>query len=279
MSQPALSYQIASLEREVGFSLFVRSGRRVRLTPAGKRLYESLLQIRTLLNRALEECRDESDEARGELLVSWSAVICDRRVIADISSAFQREHPDVSVTIAEADPMDMLGMKGGRQVDVLVTLGEDLGHEANWFSFPLFAEVVACVLSASHPLAASHSLTLDMLRSQTMLLVPADSYRASYKRLADQILASLPAGCVKFMGSSSEAEVNVAAGKDISVKLVRPGSAEPPVPGCVAIPLEPEVTTHVVAAYAGDDPQGVKRLFCKFAQTYCEERLSEGVGR
>src|SRR5947209_16468421 len=40
VSQPAMSQAIASLEREVGIDLFVRTGRSVRLTPAGETVVE-----------------------------------------------------------------------------------------------------------------------------------------------------------------------------------------------------------------------------------------------
>ena len=49
ISQPALSYQIAELERELGVELFVRDRRKVYLTPAGKALLEP---ARELLGRA-----------------------------------------------------------------------------------------------------------------------------------------------------------------------------------------------------------------------------------
>ncbi len=49
ISQPALSYQIAELERELGVELFVRDRRKVYLTPAGKALLEP---TRELLSQA-----------------------------------------------------------------------------------------------------------------------------------------------------------------------------------------------------------------------------------
>ncbi|MGI5935993.1 MAG: LysR family transcriptional regulator [Oscillospiraceae bacterium] len=51
ISQPALSYQIAELERELGVNLFVRDRRRVYLTPVGSALIESAQNV---LNSAAE---------------------------------------------------------------------------------------------------------------------------------------------------------------------------------------------------------------------------------
>ncbi|MEI7555917.1 LysR substrate-binding domain-containing protein [Candidatus Chlorohelix sp.] len=48
ISQPALSAQIASLEKNLGFSLFTRYGRGVILTPEGQVLYE---QVRVFLEK------------------------------------------------------------------------------------------------------------------------------------------------------------------------------------------------------------------------------------
>ena len=45
VAQPALSQQIAELERELGVTLFVRSARGVQPTPAGKALYNEAQQI------------------------------------------------------------------------------------------------------------------------------------------------------------------------------------------------------------------------------------------
>ena len=56
VSQPALSYQIAELERELGTELFVRNRRAITLTLAGKRLLEP---VRRTLEGA-EEIRELS---------------------------------------------------------------------------------------------------------------------------------------------------------------------------------------------------------------------------
>src|SRR6185312_15051513 len=45
VSQPALSFAVRELEAEVGVALFVRHGRRVRLTSAGEALLEPARQV------------------------------------------------------------------------------------------------------------------------------------------------------------------------------------------------------------------------------------------
>lgn len=55
ISQPTLSYQIKTLEEELGFVIFERRGRIVDLTPAGKQFCETLYHIRNELRRAIEQ--------------------------------------------------------------------------------------------------------------------------------------------------------------------------------------------------------------------------------
>ena len=45
ITQPALSRQILSMEKELNLQLFIRTGRNVRLTPAGRILFERFQTI------------------------------------------------------------------------------------------------------------------------------------------------------------------------------------------------------------------------------------------
>ena len=55
MSQPPLSNQIRALEEELGTPLFVRGGRSLQLTEAGKLLYRRAAQLLDLADRTREE--------------------------------------------------------------------------------------------------------------------------------------------------------------------------------------------------------------------------------
>src|SRR5262245_25331588 len=80
ISEPALGFQIRVLEREIGFELFERSRRRVRLSAAGKRL---LIDARRILDDIQKSVEQAGYVARGEAGVlrvghlSWPLVRTD----------------------------------------------------------------------------------------------------------------------------------------------------------------------------------------------------------
>ena len=64
MAQPPLSQQIRRLEQEIGYPLFLRSSRSVKLTPAGKSLVD---RARRTLNKVDEDLEAVRSIARGEV--------------------------------------------------------------------------------------------------------------------------------------------------------------------------------------------------------------------
>ena len=60
ISQPSLTYQIQSLEAEIGFLIFERSGKGAVLTPAGKQFCHRLHHIKKELQTAIEQGQNMS---------------------------------------------------------------------------------------------------------------------------------------------------------------------------------------------------------------------------
>ncbi|WP_163047390.1 LysR family transcriptional regulator, partial [Acinetobacter nosocomialis] len=67
MSQPPLSQQIRQLEDLIGARLFVRSHRRVQLTPAGELLQERARAIVQQVEAAVDEVQRAQRGEQGEL--------------------------------------------------------------------------------------------------------------------------------------------------------------------------------------------------------------------
>ncbi len=69
LTQPTLSRQFMTLEQELGHKLFVRSNRKLRLTPKGQVFYERARDIVELCNRTKREMLEE-DELAGEIRIA-----------------------------------------------------------------------------------------------------------------------------------------------------------------------------------------------------------------
>ena len=70
LSQPAVSLQISNLERQLGFSLFERSGRRNVLTGRGQDLYQKLLPLLERLEILLVDVREEENLTKPKLFLA-----------------------------------------------------------------------------------------------------------------------------------------------------------------------------------------------------------------
>ena len=107
VSQPALSRQIRDLEHELGFPVFERSAKAVRLTEAGKTF---LIEARTVLQRAEEAVRRAraiADGGRTELHVGYAPSPTVRIMPASLR-AFQAQFPKVRVRLHDLSTEEML---------------------------------------------------------------------------------------------------------------------------------------------------------------------------
>lgn len=167
--QPAVSQQVARLERQLGVRLFDRSTRHVRLTPAGERL---LPEARAVL-AAAEHLRTVAAEAgRGAgavLRLGTSHGLGDRlyRVLDELATAA----PDLSVRLHRARQEDRLAAVRAGELDAaFVRVVESApGLEL----VPVWRDPLVVALPEHHPLAASDAVRLDQLGDLPVRLAPA----------------------------------------------------------------------------------------------------------
>lgn len=119
MSQPALSAQLRELERQLGFTLFERSSRRVELSREGM-LFLGNAQ-RLILET--EWATQAALEIRGRPLrigvAHHSQLIAQRTALTD---GFLAAHPDARVKVHARDPRQLLDELGRDAIDVAIML-------------------------------------------------------------------------------------------------------------------------------------------------------------
>lgn len=97
-SQPAISRQILSLEKELGLSLFSRHSRGVRLTEAGRCLFQYVEKSLLLLEKAEKALAELRDLESGTIMVGASTTIGNYLLPAWLAS-FSRLYPKIDVSL------------------------------------------------------------------------------------------------------------------------------------------------------------------------------------
>lgn len=100
LTQSTVSHAIASLEEELGVSLFVRGRRGARLTPAGSNIADYARQILQLLEFIQKEAGLHKSSQGGQIRVAAFRSVA-THVLPTAIAQFSQGYPDVTVTIVE----------------------------------------------------------------------------------------------------------------------------------------------------------------------------------
>jgi DNA-binding transcriptional LysR family regulator len=119
-----VSQQIAMLARETGTALVEPEGRRVRLTPAGRRLADHAATILGAVEAARLDLDPDADPA-GTVHVSGFATAI-RRSLLPIVIELAGGHPDVQVVVHEHEPAEALALLATDDVDLALTYDYNL---------------------------------------------------------------------------------------------------------------------------------------------------------
>ena len=114
-----VSQQIAKLSKESGTALVEPDGRRVRLTPAGRRLADHAAVILGAVEAARVDL-DPASEPAGTLRVAGGATLI-RRTLLPVVNELAASHPDVEVRIFEFEPDEALAGLDTDDIDLALT--------------------------------------------------------------------------------------------------------------------------------------------------------------
>src|SRR6201988_5414107 len=115
VAQPALSRQIQDLEEEIGFKLFERLPRGVRLNPAGKLFLEDARRILQEVNDAAARAARVAHGRSGTLRVGFTENASWRGVVPDSFRRFREQQPDAELQLQPAASLEQLeAIRSGR---------------------------------------------------------------------------------------------------------------------------------------------------------------------
>jgi LysR family transcriptional regulator, nitrogen assimilation regulatory protein len=100
IAQPALSRQVRSLETELTQQLFLRNGRGVTLTDAGKRLFDHSVAVMQLMAHAREDLGANRDQPVGRVTIGLPPSM-GRQLTVPLIDRFRKQLPAARLAIVE----------------------------------------------------------------------------------------------------------------------------------------------------------------------------------
>ena len=123
-----VSQQLGVLAQEVGATLIEPDGRRVRLTPAGRRLADHAVTVLAAVDAARLDL-DPSAEPRGTVRVAGFATAM-RRSLLPLVDQLGRDHPDVVLRIREHEPGESFALLADDDIDLALVYDYNLAPVA-----------------------------------------------------------------------------------------------------------------------------------------------------
>lgn len=120
ISQSAVSQSIKTLEKKLGQPLFIRSTKRVQLTPAGSILLKHVEPAMNLISRGENQLLETSDLGLGQLHIGASDTIC-RYFLVPFLGQFHRRFPNVPIKVTNATSLQCVDDLEQGKVDLIVT--------------------------------------------------------------------------------------------------------------------------------------------------------------
>lgn len=240
----AVSQQIVALEREIGVRVLHRGPRGVKLTATGQLLVDQAKPILATLKAAEASIAAVIGLSAGRLQLA-SFATAGATILPRAIADFRARHPDVAITLTQADPDAAMAALRAGDVDLILTADavqqpNDAIEVVTLLKDPLYA-----VVPSAHPLAGRELLGLEELASETWVDPPAGS---EARRLL--IEACGRCGFIPRVAFESDEYATVAqlVATGVGVALIpRLGLRSPPA-GVAILPLEVPVVREVMAA-------------------------------
>jgi DNA-binding transcriptional LysR family regulator len=170
-SQPAVSHQLATLEREAGTVLLRREHRGVTLTPAGRAAVADARRAVEAAASAVRSARAAGQAAGGSLRLACAQSLTS--VLAPVIRDWHHRHPGVAISLREStSEQELHGLVDSGEADVVLMAAPVPGR----FTATVVAEEeIVLAAPADHPIARQPVVRVQDLDGMCLVHYAADN--------------------------------------------------------------------------------------------------------
>jgi DNA-binding transcriptional LysR family regulator len=232
ISQPAVSFQIQALERDLGIRLIDRRQRKITMTEAGKRLLHFAEFVEKERDRLAYDLSQLRDEVTGDLAIAAST-IPGEFLLPPILAEFKRLHPAIAARMMISDSLAVISRIQNNEYEIgfcgALPEGTDLT------AFKIAEDEIVLIVFPEHPFAERQNVSFGELQKESLILREETS--GTQRSLESLLLKagfdlgrctpSLVLGSTQAVISAVEAGIgiafvsNLAINKSLTLRLVK----------------------------------------------------------
>lgn len=185
ITQPTLSRNIVAIESELNVQLFIRDGKKLRLTPAGKTLNDRLTSIYGAYCDAIETVKKSSEGYDGTFRVG----ILEGHITSDFLPQLMRKmydkYPKLDIKLSRGSFKNLSDGLYDGTYDVVITLLFDIIDKEK-IAFKRLAQTTECfAMPSTHPKAGLARATFSDFKEDTLIVISPQESSAAVKGITE----------------------------------------------------------------------------------------------
>ncbi|MDT0594407.1 LysR family transcriptional regulator [Glaciecola petra] len=172
LSQPALSTSIKNMEEQLGGKLFIRSTRKVELSPEGRIFLPNAKRVLADFDGAIDDVKALFSAQTGSIVISAMPAFAEGQ-LAQIINGFNNKHANIAIRILDVVMEQAIeNVRAGRAELGFVFKPQNI--QGLHFT-PLFTDEFCLVVPAKHVLATQKTCTLNQMSKFPMVAMNRES--------------------------------------------------------------------------------------------------------
>lgn len=180
ISQPPLSQQIKMLENDLGFKLFIRHSKGIRLTKDGVAFLQRVRPLIKQFEELSSEVHGSQNGTKGHLSIATIPALTG--LLSKAIDKIWKDYPDLYISLHEGHANSVVSLVKNRDVHIGITRLPIINQELN-FSI-IGDDPVNAFLNRNDPLAKAERIYPSDLNGRKLVLLQFEDQRSGFLQIA-----------------------------------------------------------------------------------------------
>ncbi|MFJ8063657.1 LysR family transcriptional regulator [Psychrobacillus sp. NPDC096426] len=182
VAQPAISQQIASLEKKMGLKLFERDKHSVRLTHAGKVFLDDAIELLEKTEESINRAKKAAVGEIGHLSIGFLYAPV-KNFLPSFIKSFREKYPSVQISMNHYQTAEVIEKLTNNDVDIAFIMSFKPEDRAEWEYHSLFSQPYCVFIDQHHPLAKKQSISIKELTNEPIVMLDRKESPHGYDHL------------------------------------------------------------------------------------------------